>query len=48
MAQVQHPWPATAPAGAAAPQVLMAAALLPHGVPLEVEVGTGKNWLQAH
>jgi DNA polymerase-1 len=28
---------------------LMATALLlPHGVPLEVEVGTGHNWLQAH
>jgi len=24
------------------------ALLLPHGVPLEVEVGTGRNWLEAH
>jgi len=30
-------------------QELMAnALLLPHGVPLEVEAGTGSNWLQAH
>ncbi|MFD2785008.1 DNA polymerase I [Hymenobacter rubripertinctus] len=29
-------------------ELMATALLLPHGVPLEVEVGTGKNWLQAH
>jgi len=29
-------------------QLMTQALLLPHGVPLEVEVGTGKNWLEAH
>lgn len=28
--------------------VEVAALLLPHGVPLEVEVGVGDNWLKAH
>ncbi|MBD2723461.1 DNA polymerase I [Hymenobacter armeniacus] len=29
-------------------ELMTTALLLPHGVPLEVEVGTGSNWLQAH
>ncbi|RSK30259.1 DNA polymerase I [Hymenobacter metallilatus] len=29
-------------------ELMATALLLPHGVPLEVEVGTGRNWLQAH
>ncbi|MBG8553156.1 DNA polymerase I [Hymenobacter guriensis] len=29
-------------------ELMSNALLLPHGVPLEVEVGTGRNWLQAH
>ncbi|MBF9223758.1 DNA polymerase I [Hymenobacter ruricola] len=29
-------------------ELMTTALLLPHGVPLEVEVGTGHNWLQAH
>ena len=29
-------------------ELMANALLLPHGVPLEVEVGTGSNWLQAH
>ncbi|RFP66244.1 DNA polymerase I [Hymenobacter lapidiphilus] len=29
-------------------ELMATALLLPHGVPLEVEVGTGENWLQAH
>ncbi|WP_035565040.1 DNA polymerase I [Hymenobacter sp. IS2118] len=29
-------------------ELMTTALLLPRGVPLEVEVGTGKNWLQAH
>ncbi|GAB3878136.1 DNA polymerase I [Hymenobacter segetis] len=29
-------------------ELMTTALLLPHGVPLEVEVGSGKNWLQAH
>ena len=29
-------------------ELMSTALLLPHGVPLEVEVGTGRNWLQAH
>ncbi|MFD2719357.1 DNA polymerase I [Hymenobacter monticola] len=29
-------------------ELMTTALLLPHGVPLEVEVGTGRNWLQAH
>ncbi|MBC6699820.1 DNA polymerase I [Hymenobacter sp. BT190] len=29
-------------------ELMATALLLPHGVPLEVEVGTGQNWLQAH
>ncbi|WP_046244438.1 DNA polymerase I [Hymenobacter terrenus] len=29
-------------------ELMTTALLLPHGVPLEVEVGTGQNWLQAH
>jgi DNA polymerase-1 len=29
-------------------ELMATALLLPHGVPLEVEVGTGHNWLQAH
>jgi len=29
-------------------ELMTTALLLPHGVPLEVEVGTGENWLKAH
>jgi DNA polymerase-1 len=29
-------------------ELMTTALLLPHGVPLEVEVGTGDNWLKAH
>ncbi|MBC6610303.1 DNA polymerase I [Hymenobacter sp. BT507] len=29
-------------------ELMANALLLPHGVPLEVEAGTGSNWLQAH
>jgi len=29
-------------------ELMTQALLLPHGVPLEVEVGTGDNWLKAH
>ncbi|GAB3574354.1 DNA polymerase I [Hymenobacter daeguensis] len=29
-------------------ELMTTALLLPHGVPLEVEVGTGRNWLEAH
>ncbi|NML65667.1 DNA polymerase I [Hymenobacter sp. RP-2-7] len=29
-------------------ELMTQALLLPHGVPLEVEVGTGSNWLKAH
>ena len=29
-------------------ELMTQALLLPHGVPLEVEVGTGRNWLAAH
>ena len=29
-------------------ELMTTALLLPRGVPLEVEVGTGRNWLQAH
>lgn len=29
-------------------ELMTTALLLPHGVPMEVEVGTGSNWLQAH
>ncbi|RZK40510.1 MAG: DNA polymerase I, partial [Hymenobacter sp.] len=29
-------------------ELMTTALLLPHGVPLEVEVGTGSNWLKAH
>ncbi|NVO84765.1 DNA polymerase I [Hymenobacter terrestris] len=29
-------------------ELMATALLLPHGVPLEVEVGVGENWLQAH
>jgi DNA polymerase-1 len=29
-------------------ELMTSALLLPHGVPLEVEVGTGSNWLKAH
>ena len=29
-------------------ELMSTALLLPRGVPLEVEVGTGRNWLQAH
>ncbi|NVO30885.1 DNA polymerase I [Hymenobacter lapidiphilus] len=29
-------------------ELMATALLLPHGVPLEVEVGMGENWLQAH
>jgi DNA polymerase-1 len=29
-------------------ELMTTALLLPRGVPLEVEVGTGNNWLQAH
>ena len=29
-------------------ELMATALLLPHGVPMEVEVGTGKNWLEAH
>jgi DNA polymerase-1 len=29
-------------------ELMTTALLLPHGVPLEVEVGSGRNWLQAH
>ncbi len=29
-------------------ELMATALLLPRGVPLEVEVGTGRNWLQAH
>ena len=29
-------------------ELMATALLLPHGVPLEVEVGTGRNWLEAH
>ncbi len=29
-------------------ELMTQALLLPRGVPLEVEVGTGRNWLQAH
>jgi DNA polymerase-1 len=29
-------------------ELMTTALLLPRGVPLEVEVGSGRNWLQAH
>ena len=29
-------------------ELMTTALLLPRGVPLEVEVGSGMNWLQAH